>query len=368
MSSKLIIAGAGSGKTTWLVKEALKIKDGRVLITTFTDANEQGIRDKFFELHGCIPANVTIMTWFAFLLRHGVKPYQSVIYEESIRGLLLVNSRSGFRYKMRGIPIYYGEKDTEPFYLSKSKKIYSDKIAKFVNRANERTNGLVIDRICRIYPNFFIDEVQDMAGYDLELIRLLHEADINLLMVGDPRQVTYHTHDEAMNKKYSDGDIVGYLREKCKSATIDEATLGVSHRNNPLICGLANTVYPKHPQVKGSERQSTGHDGIFLVSPKSVEDYISEFHPMQLRDRRNVKVSESAPAINFGDAKGLTFERVLIYPTKPILAWLKDCNSKLEPKSRAKLYVAITRAMHSVAFVDDTIDADKLPSIHRWRK
>ena len=132
MSSKLIIAGAGSGKTTWLVKEALKINDSRVLITTFTDANEQGIRDKFFELHGCIPANVTIMTWFSFLLKHGVKPYQSVIYEDKISGLLLVNSRSGFRYKMRGIPVYYGEKDTKPFYLSKSQKIYSDKIAKFV--------------------------------------------------------------------------------------------------------------------------------------------------------------------------------------------------------------------------------------------
>lgn len=367
MNSKLIIAGAGSGKTTWLVKEALKIKDSRVLITTFTDANEQGIRNKFFELHGCIPANVTLMTWFTFLLRHGVRPYQSVIYEDDIKGLLLVNTRSGLKTKTRGFPVYYGEKDTEPFYLSKSKKIYSDKIAKFVYRANEKTNGLVIDRICRIYPNFFIDEVQDMAGYDLELIRLLHEANINLLMVGDPRQVTYHTHDEAMNKSYSDGNIAGYLRDKCNAATIDETTLSISHRNNPLICGLANMVYPNHPQVKGSERPSTGHDGIFLVSPKSVDDYISEYHPMQLRDKRTVKVSENAPAINFGDAKGLTFERVLIYPTKPILAWIKDSKSKLEEKSRAKLYVAITRAKHSVAFVDDSIDADRLSMINRWR-
>ena len=69
-------------------------------------------------------------------------------------------------------------------------------------------------------------------------------------------------------------------------------------------------------------------------------------------------MSENAPAINFGDAKGLTFERVLIYPTKPILAWLKDC----------KLYVAITRAMHSAAFVDDTIDASMLSMISRWHE
>lgn len=366
MSSKLIVAGAGSGKTTWLVNEALAIKDERVLITTFTDANERGIRDKFFELHGCIPANVTIMTWFSFLLQHGVRPYQSVIYDNKIKGMLLVNSKSGFRYKIQGRPIYYGEKDTEPYYLSKSQRLYSDKIAKFVFRTNEQTNGLIVDRICRIYPNVFIDEVQDMAGYDLELIRLLHEADINLLMVGDTRQVTYHTHDEAINKKYEDGNIAGYLRDKCSTAVVDETTLGVSYRNHPCICNFANSVYPHHPQVSGYERPSTGHDGIFLVFPKDVEKYISKYHPMQLRDNRNVAVNENAPAINFGDAKGLTFERVLIYPTKPMLEWIKDHNSALKPKSRARLYVAITRAKHSVAFVDDTIGAEGLSPIERW--
>lgn len=367
MSSRLIIAGAGSGKTTWLVNQALKIKTEKVLITTFTDANEQGILDKFFELNGCIPANITIMTWFAFLLRHGVKPYQSVIYKDKIRGLVLVNSKSGFRYTFGGRPVFYGEKDTEPFYLSKSKKIYSDKIAKFVFRANEITKGLVIDRIRRIYPNFFIDEVQDLAGYDLELIRLLYKSNINLLMVGDPRQVTYHTHDEAMNKKYIDGNIATYLQDNCKLAIIDETTLCVSHRNNPQICNLANKVYPNYPDVKGTERPSTGHDGIFLVSPKSVSEYIAKYHPMQLRDKRTVTVYENAPAINFGDSKGLTFERVLIYPTKPMLEWLKNHESKLEKKSRAKLYVAITRAKHSVAFVDDTIDSNNLPLIERWK-
>lgn len=366
MSSKLIIAGAGSGKTTWLVKEALKIKDERVLITTFTEANERGIRDKFFELHGCIPANVSILTWFALLLRHGVKPYQSVIIDDRINGVLLVNTKSGFRYKLGRMPIFYGEKDAVPFYLSNSKKIYSDKIAKFVFSANYKTKGLVIDRLCRIYPYIFIDEVQDLAGYDLELIRLLHQQSINLLMVGDPRQVTYHTHDETKNKVYENGKIAEYLRDKCKSAVIDETTLSVSYRNSPEICTIANKLYPQHPQVIGTERPSTGHDGLFLVSPVDVDRYIAKYSPMQLRDKRTVEVNELAPAMNFGDSKGLTFERVLIYPTKPMLEWIKNHDSTLAQKSRAKLYVAITRAKYSVAFVDNKIDAHNLEIFNRW--
>ena len=46
MNNKLIIAAAGSGKTTVLVKKALQIKDEKVLITTYTQANEAEIKKR----------------------------------------------------------------------------------------------------------------------------------------------------------------------------------------------------------------------------------------------------------------------------------------------------------------------------------
>ncbi len=49
MSSRLIVAGAGSGKTTWLIERALEITSSRVLVMTFTDANEQSIRESLFK-------------------------------------------------------------------------------------------------------------------------------------------------------------------------------------------------------------------------------------------------------------------------------------------------------------------------------
>jgi DNA helicase-2/ATP-dependent DNA helicase PcrA len=57
--------------------------------------------------------------------------------------------------------------------------------------------------------------------------------------------------------------------------------------------------------------------------------------------------------MNFGESKGLTFERVLIYPHGPARSWLAlDVISHVE-KSATKMYVAITRAKYSVAFVFD---------------
>ena len=165
MSNKLIVAAAGSGKTTHLVSEALKIADKKVLITTFTDANENEIRKKFYEIKGYIPSNITIQTWFSFLIQHGVKPYQSVVCNAKIKGLMLVNQKSGLRgYNKVKKPIYFGENDPINYYFSKSQLIYSDKIAKFAVRANELTKGLVIERIGKIYASIFIDEIQYMAG------------------------------------------------------------------------------------------------------------------------------------------------------------------------------------------------------------
>ena len=45
--------------------------------------------------------------------------------------------------------------------------------------------------------------------------------------------------------------------------------------------------------------------------------------------------------MNFGDAKGLAFERVLIYPTKPMLKWriiAKKCNLKADQGSTPQLH------------------------------
>ena len=94
--NRLIIAVAGSGKTTFLVNEALKNSKTRVLITTYTEANEAEIRNKIIQKKKCIPSNITVQTWFSFLLQHGVRPYQGalneVLWDNDINGRNFVRS------------------------------------------------------------------------------------------------------------------------------------------------------------------------------------------------------------------------------------------------------------------------------------
>lgn len=353
MKNRLLIASAGAGKTTYFVKKAL-ICTEKVLITTFTEENEKEIRRKFLELNnGIIPANVTIQTWFSFLIEHGAKPYQGKLINKKINGLLLVNEKSGVRYKNGKFPVYYKENDIENHYFTKDMAIYSDKLSKFVVRCNESSNGYVIERISELFDNIFIDEIQDMAGYDLEIIKLLFKSESTVKLAGDPRQVTYHTHFADKYKKYSNGKISEFIEKECKSITydIDVEKLKGSWRNNQKICDFANSLFPEYPSCNSLQNATTPHDGIFLIREKDVEKYLKEYMPTQLRYSRIKKVNPSYEVKNYGEAKGATHDRVLIYPTQKILDWIFKGKEFDNFELRCKFYVAVTRAKYSVGIV-----------------
>lgn len=353
--NRIIIAVAGSGKTTHLVNEALSRPDARILITTYTEANEAEIEKKFIEKNGCIPSNITLSGWFAFLLQHGVRPYQGCVTETRIAGL----------HFNEGISAPYTKETSLVHYLDGQNQIYRDKLSKFSLKCDRLSEGRVLRRVAGIFDAIFIDEVQDLAGYDLELIELLMSSAAGVLLVGDPRQGTYSTSDSPKYTKFKKSGIVAYFRQlvaKRTDTVLDEASLLVNHRCHPALCELSDALFPDFLRSKSSNTDVTGHDGIFLVRERDVEAYLHAFAPMQLRYSRRTSVSDSRTVMNFGESKGLTFERVLIYPTKTFVGWLKDGTTELKPDVRAKCYVALTRARSSAGIViANGIDAPAFP-------
>lgn len=372
-NNKLIIAAAGSGKTTFLVTQALAVDSEAVLITTFTEANEQEIRNQIVAKKGCIPGNITVRTWFSFLLQHGVRPYQSVlntqIHELDV-GFYLTSEKSGQKFdaagnpiRQKGSPTYWGESNFLKCYFTNSFKIYSDKISKFVCGADNASNGEVISRVSRIYKHIYIDEVQDLAGYDLDIVKLLFKSNSSVVLVGDPRQVTYQTHYSTKYGKYADGQIKAFVENelgKKIGCAIDEVTLSVSHRNNQLICDYSARLYSDLPVPVACEcdecRVADEHIGVFIIKPSQVEQYLKTYNPVQLRWSASSKVHPDYAVQNFGESKGATMDRVLIYATKPMANWIKNNGSTLKSESRSKFYVGLTRARLSSSIVMDYQD------------
>ena len=364
--NKLVVAAAGSGKTTLIVKEVLANKSERILITTFTIANAQSIRDKILkENKGVIPENVTVQTWFSFLLEHGVRPYR--FWDKRVEGVSLVNSittKNIREYKKNGAlnPVYY---------FNSGMNIYSDKLSKLVIHCNEKSEGYVIKRLERIYQHIYIDEVQDMCGYDLSIIKLFMKSSISLTMVGDPCQSVYRTHPNTKYKKYDYGKIAGFIKSECKKipCTIDDTILNHSYRNSKNICALSAKLYPSTLSCESRLLKTVPHMGIYFVKICDAAQYISYLGSVvQLRyNVREKRVIPGTEIMNFRISKGLEFPHVLIYPTKPILNWLIDNQKELRETSRAELYVAITRAFYSVGIIVDNNFNKASDGITMWR-
>lgn len=354
MRNTLLIASAGAGKTYELVKRAINQKETS-LITTFTKENEKEIIKIIYDLnHGAIPHHITVQTWFSFLLENGVKPFQGSLISNNITGLHLVNQKSGIRYRNKGgIPVPFKETDIKHHYFNNKYEIYSDKISKFSLKCDQKSNGNVFDRLEKIYKHIYIDEVQDLAGHDLTFIQKLLNTSIILTMAGDPRQVTYLTHFPSVNKKYSEGKIEEFLRDKglADKVFFDNETLVDSRRNCQFICEYSNRLFPYYPAAKSIQYEENNHIGMFLVKEKDTKKYLNSFNPLQLRYNRGVRVNSNYTALNFGEAKGKTVDHVLIYPTKEIVKWIKDNSYSLKFKSRCQFYVALTRAKFSVGIV-----------------
>lgn len=343
MASEVIIAAAGGGKTTSLTARARAHGMGAVAIVTYTLNNVQEIKSRFFEAHPALPSHVETWSWYRFLLHELARPYQRALVDRRIEGLHWVEGRS--------VP-YVPRTRTVPFFLSDGRQIYSDKISRFIIECNSATGGAVMARLKERFETIFVDEIQDMAGYDLDLLELILRCGINLVMVGDHRQATYSTNNAAKNSAYAGAKIVTKFREWEKAGLLTISYARETYRCHQLIADLADTFYPEEPKTLSKNAAVTDHDGVFLISAGSVSAYMAQFAPQVLRlDRRTA--CDGFPARNFGDAKGMTFDRVLIYPHAKGREWLASGKYEHVQGSVAKMYVGVTRARQSVAFVFD---------------
>ncbi len=341
--NEIIIAAAGGGKTTRIVKRALANESMRSALLTYTQNNVREIEKTIYGLNASIPPHIEVWSWFSFLLRELARPYQRALHDRRIDGIHWIEGRSD---------PYANHADVARFYFSGKKLIYSDKLARFICECNKASAGAVIRRLEQRFDCIYIDEIQDMAGYDIDLIELILHSKVKLTLVGDHRQATFRTNNASKNSAYAGIRIIDKFREwhKANLGTLshDQET----YRCHQAIADLADAFFPQEPRTVSRNDATTGHDGVFAIQSGSLHDYMNRYRPQLLRlDKRTS--CEGYEAMNYGESKGLTFDRVLIFPHKKGKKWLSSGDFGHVVDSAAKMYVGITRARYSVAFVID---------------
>lgn len=349
-----IVAAAGGGKTTRIVSQCLANKHERSALITFTQNNTEQLEQKIYTANGVIPGHIEVWSWYSFLIKELARPFQNYMYEPRIDGLNWVTGRSD---------IYAKKEQVGRFYFGNCNLVYSDKLSQFVCACNEVSNGAVIRRLEQRFQHIYIDEIQDLAGYDIDLLELILQSKIKLTIVGDHRQSTYKTNQGRRNASFSGLCIIKKFEEWQRKKLLELTFDTESYRCNQPIADLADTLFPDIPATKSMNSVITGHDGVFTVSTAGVASYYEQFRPQVLRLDKKTNCHSYA-AMNMGESKGLTFNRVLIFPHKLGQKWLKTGERKHIAGSISKIYVGITRARYSVAFVID--DSTKLRGAVRY--
>ncbi|MDX0979878.1 AAA family ATPase [Sinorhizobium medicae] len=341
-ANRIIICAAGGGKTTRIVGEAASGTE-RALLVTYTRNNEKEIERKLYGLGPAIPHNIEVTTWFSFLLRDLARPYRRVLHDRRIEGLQWEEGRS--------VP-FVPETKTAAHYFAGGRLIYSDKISKFICECDRRSGGAVMRRLAQRFDHIFVDEIQDMAGYDIDILELILKAGIKLTLVGDHRQATLKTNQGKKNSAFGGFNIINKFKAWENAGLAALSYERHTHRCHQHIADLGDRFFPTEPTTKSLNDAVTGHDGVFIVATAQVDAYVAAFAPQVLRFDKKTACRD-LPAMNFGESKGLTFDRVMIFPHGLGKKWLSTGQVNHVAKSAAKMYVGATRARYSLAFVHD---------------
>jgi DNA helicase-2/ATP-dependent DNA helicase PcrA len=333
-----IIAAAGSGKTQTIINRVLAEPDQRALIVTYTTQNQLQIEQRLHQTAGCVPGHVRVKGWMSFLLADGARPFQYSVFGQidRIRGL-----------NFDGKPRDFTKRSNPAYYVDRSGNAYGRNLADLACTSDAKSDGEVIRRLEAIYDRIYVDEVQDLAGYDLDILDLLFKSRIGITVVGDPRQALLATAQVTKNQKYRGDGLLKWLDER--KSVCARSDLPESHRCHQTICDFASELFPAFPAIVSRNDDLADHQGVFEIRPTDVHAYVERHRPRILRSRRTDNTL-GHPAINIGEAKGSTFDHVLIFTTGTMRTYLRTRDLDAF-KSRKHLYVAVTRARHSVALV-----------------
>jgi superfamily I DNA/RNA helicase len=337
MDKRVMLAVAGSGKTTFIINK-LSL-ERRSLIVTYTLNNITHIRKSIIRKFGYLPPNIRVISYFSFLHGFCYKPF-----------LARILPSKGIQFRPPHSNTLKLKRNKISFYRSASSRLYNNRIARLLEEAKILTS--VNARLEKYYDDLFIDEIQDFAGHDYNLLKSIAGANISMLFVGDFYQHTFDTSSDGNVNMNLHGDYNKYIKEfKKMGLEVDTTTLVMSHRCSPSVCSFIRDRL-------GISIESTRED---VTEVKLIADQAEALQIFQ--DNRIVKLfymehyRYGCYSSNWGSSKGLDhFTDVCVVLNKKTFEQFENGDlSVLTPTTKNKLYVACSRARGNLYFISDEL-------------
>lgn len=333
MASRLILAVAGSGKTSYLIDRL--DETSQVLVITYTINNYHNIRLRIIKRFGYMPDNIVLFSYFSFLYSFCFKPFLNM--RLGTKGINFNPCRNRFA------------KNRER-YIDRSGRLYSNRIAKLLEEVEVIPD--IKKRLNKYFDRILIDEIQDFAGHDFNLLPAIVSTGLDVTLVGDFFQHTFDTSRDGNINKNLHNDHDGY-KSRCGDIglVVETSLLRRSYRCSPSVCAFVTDHL-------GIDIQSHRDDAtnIALIKDQDEADVIfadNEIIKLFYKDSGKYPCRSS----NWGGVKGDDhFGKIcVVLNGASYSAYQQNSLRRLAPQSRNKLYVAITRARDDLYFVPETL-------------
>lgn len=186
IENTLIIAAAGSGKTTELIRrikhKTEELPSNKILaVITYTNAATNEIVERLGG-NSTIQSNVFIGTIHSFLLRYLIKPYGKILGLVSDELII-----TDYKVELEESENKFVAKANIEAQLSKKGIVTYDYIETLAKKIIENEN--VKEHFCSRIQYLFVDEFQDSSKGQFEIIEKLRKAKrTQVILVGDPEQ------------------------------------------------------------------------------------------------------------------------------------------------------------------------------------
>lgn len=336
MDKSVIFAVAGSGKTQKIIDELNEEK--RFLIVTYTDANRDNLRNRILGKFGYFPSNISLYTYFAFLHAFCYLPF-----------LLDVKRTKGMTFERPDPQKNFALTDDRRF-ITPGRWLYHNRVASLLKETG--TVSGINARIEKYFDAFFVDEVQDFAGHDFNLLMALPSANVRCMYVGDFYQHTYDTSRDGQTNVNLHEDYEKYKKRFVKAKmTLDLKSLIKSRRCSKSVCDFIE----KNIGIEIESDSDRITDVELIEDADKVNVIYASNDVIKLFYEEHYKYD--CYGQNWGASKGLDHytDVCVVLSPRALKAYKAGALSTINAGTRNKLYVACSRARGSLTFIPEAL-------------
>lgn len=197
MDYRHLLACAGAGLTYTICSDALS-STGNCLLITYTNKGHSRLTKQNLELNKQVPTDkVNVTNWFGFLLKEIIRPYQSLYFKDLLSGSPVVINY----FQRLDFSTTYGRFNKYKlglfqYFWSKGRMYNSNTTVVLALILFELAGHKIIRRLQQQYSTIFLHTVQDYTGTHMDIHTNLIHSNLDVVLVGDPKQFTYHSHEE----------------------------------------------------------------------------------------------------------------------------------------------------------------------------